>query len=152
MSHWLYKGEQIQDVPEGTFGFIYLITNLLNNKKYVGRKYVSSTRKKPLTAKQKREGKKRQIKVTTESDWREYMGSSKPLLEDIAKYGKDNFRFEILIFAETKGQTNFLEETAHHKLNVLIDPDFYNDSIGPRRYMGMKKDAEFHKKIVEIFG
>jgi hypothetical protein len=152
MSHWFYKGEQIEDVPEGTFGFIYLITNKLNNKKYVGRKYVSSTRKKPLTAKQKREGKKRQTKVTTESDWREYMGSSKPLLEDIAKYGKENFRFEILIFAETKGQTNFLEETAHHKFNVLIDPDFYNDSIGPRRYMGMKKDLEFHKKIVEIFG
>jgi hypothetical protein len=152
MSHWLYKGQQIEHVPEGTFGFIYLITNLLNNKKYVGRKYVSSTRKKPLTAKQKREGKKRQTKVTTESDWRDYMGSSKTLLEDIAKYGKDNFRFEILIFAETKGQTNFLEETAHHKMNVLLDPNFYNDSIGPRRYMGMKQDLEFHKKIVEIFG
>lgn len=150
MSHWLYKNELVYEIPEGVHGFVYMITNTLNGKKYIGRKYVSSTRKKALTAKQKREGKVRRTKVTTESDWREYMGSSKPLLEDISKYGKDNFKFEILVWGESKGQTNYLEENLQHKLNVLTDDTFYNDSIGPRRYMSMKKNSTFHKIILEI--
>lgn len=150
MSHWLYKNELVDEIPKGVHGFIYMITNTLNGKKYIGRKYVSSTRKKALTAKQKREGKVRRTKVTTESDWREYMGSSKPLLEDISKFGKDNFKFEILVWGESKGQVNYLEENLQHKLNVLTDENFYNDSIGPRRYMSMKKDSIFHKIILEI--
>ena len=150
MSHWLYKNEIVDEIPSGVHGFIYMITNTLNGKKYIGRKYVSSTRKKALTAKQKREGKVRRTKVTTESDWREYMGSSKPLLEDISKFGKDNFKFEILVWGESKGQVNYLEENLQHKMNVLTDDNFYNDSIGPRRYMSMKKDLAFHKIILEI--
>ena len=149
MSHWTYKNKKVTEPPTNTFGFVYQITNLISNKKYVGRKYFYSTRRKPLTAKQKREGRKRRTKVTTESNWRTYMGSCVPLLNDIKELGKENFKFEILIYGETKGQVNFLEETVHHKFNVLIDSNYYNDSIGPRRFLGIKKDENLFKKVVE---
>lgn len=152
MSHWLYKNSILETPPEGAYGFVYLITNTVTGQKYVGRKYFHQNRKKPLTAKQKREGRVRQSRTITESDWKKYTSSSKPLQEDIAKYGHDKFKFEILIIGNTKGQVNYLEEVAHYKLNALTDPNFYNDSIGPKRYTGMKKDLDFHKKIVETFG
>ena len=151
-SHWTYKGKLLNEVPDNSSGFVYLITNTETNQKYIGRKYFWSTRRKSLTKKQKAAGRKNRTKVTKESDWKTYTGSSKVLQADIEKYGKDKFKFEILICAETKGQVNFLEETVTHKMNALTDPLFYNDSIGPKRYVGMKKDIKFHEMIVEIFG
>jgi len=148
-SHWTYKNKIVTTPPEDAFGFVYLITNTESGRKYIGRKYLHSTRRKPLTAKQKREGKKRRTRVTTESNWREYMGSSKPLLADIKSLGKSKFKFEILIFGISKGQVNYLEENMHHKYDVLLDPVYYNDSIGPRRFMGMKKDESLLKNIKE---
>lgn len=150
MSHWFHKDKIVDDIPAGVHGFVYMITNTLTGKKYIGRKYVSSTRKKALTAKQKREGKVRRAKVTTESDWREYMGSNKPLLEDIHKLGKENFKFEILHFAMTKGQVNYLEENMHHKYDVILSDEFYNDCIGPRRFMALRGNSEL-KSILDKF-
>lgn len=148
-SHWLYKGNILSEAPEEAFGFIYMITNLITGKKYVGRKYLSQTRRKPLTKKQKTAGRKRRTVVRSESNWKSYTGSNAELNKDIEKLGKENFKFEILIFAETKGQVNYLEENIHHKLDVVLDPSFYNDAVGPRRFNNMVKDDIFRKKIQE---
>lgn len=150
-SHWTYKNKPFNEIPKNSFGFAYIITNLKSNKKYIGRKYFYSTRRKPLTKKQKEAGRKNRKRVTKETDWRTYTGSSKQLNNDIEKLGKENFKFEILGIGRTKGEVNYIEEAAHFKFNVLLDENYYNDTIGPRRYLGLKKKNEFHKNILEIF-
>ena len=35
---WFYNNESVENIPEGMVGFVYCITNLSNNKKYIGKK------------------------------------------------------------------------------------------------------------------
>ena len=86
---WLYNNEPFEKIPEGIVGYVYLITNLTNNRKYIGKKnfYFSKTRQV--------KGKKKRIKV--ESDWKDYFGSNKELCADVEKLGKENYRREIKI-------------------------------------------------------
>ena len=107
------------------FGFVYLITNKTNNRKYIGRKYFFSFR----TPK----GKKRKVK--SESDWKNYYGSCPELKEDIIRIGKDNFTRTILSLHKTKGKTNFEETRQLFTNGVLTEaldngvPAFYNSNI-----------------------
>ena len=132
MSHWLYKNKILEKVPQDIFGFVYLITNLKTNKKYIGRKYFYSTRRIKV------KGRKTRKVVRKESNWKTYVGSNKNLTLDIEKIGIKNFKFEILIMTETKGQTNYLEENIQHKMNVLTNENFYNSSIGSRKFISVK--------------
>ena len=98
---WIYDGNAFTSVDIGDyFGFVYLITNKLNSRRYIGRKYFWSFRKP--------KGKKRKVK--SESDWKKYYGSCPELKEDIDKYGRENFSRTILSLHSTAGKTNF-EET-----------------------------------------
>jgi len=112
------------------FGFVYKITNLLNGRQYIGRKYFWSFR----TPK----GKKRKVKQ--ESDWKRYYGSCPELKEDIDKVGnKIFFKREILSLHKTKGKTNF-EETRQLFLNNVLteslngEPAYYNSNILSRYF------------------
>jgi len=128
---WIYNGvpftsSNIQDY----FGFVYLIQNNLNGKKYIGRKYLWQFR----TPK----GKKRKVK--SESDWKNYYGSCPELKEDIDKLGRENFSRTILSLHKTKGKTNFGETSQLFKNDVLTEsldngePAFYNSNILGRFY------------------
>lgn len=128
---WIYNGvpftsSDIQDY----FGFVYLIQNNLNGKKYIGRKYLWQFR----TPK----GKKRKVK--SESDWKNYYGSCPELKEDIDKLGRENFSRTILSLHKTKGKTNFGETSQLFKNDVLTEsldngePAFYNSNILGRFY------------------
>jgi len=115
------------------FGFVYLITNISTNRKYLGRKYFWSFRRLP--------GKKRKVKQ--ESDWKKYYGSCPELKEDIKKYGKENFSRVILSLHVTKGTCNY-EETKQLFLNNVLSealdngmPAYYNSNILGRY---MRKD------------
>ena len=115
------------------FGFVYLITNKSNSRRYIGRKYFWSFRKPP--------GKKRKVKQ--ESDWKKYYGSCPELKEDLKKYGKETFNREIISLHTTKGNCNF-EETKQLFLNNVLSealdngsPAFYNSNILGRY---MRKD------------
>ena len=35
---WTYKGQEVIELPEDCIGYVYIITNLTNNKKYIGKK------------------------------------------------------------------------------------------------------------------
>ena len=125
-----FDSDSIRD----NFGFVYRITNLLNGRSYIGRKYFWSFRKPP--------GKKRKVKQ--ESDWKKYYGSCPELKEDIKESGnKIFFKREILSLHETKGTCNF-EETKQLFLNNVLSealdngtPAFYNSNILGRY---MRKD------------
>jgi hypothetical protein len=123
---WIYNGSPFTSNDIGDyFGFVYLIENNLNGKKYIGRKYLWSFR----TPK----GKKRKVK--SESDWKNYYGSCPELKEDIIKFGRQNFSRSILSLHKTKGKTNFEETRRLFTHNVLIEsldngePAFYNSNI-----------------------
>lgn len=127
---WTYNGKIFtsDDICDN-YGFVYLIINKKNKRKYIGRKYFWSFR----TPK----GKKRKVK--SESDWKNYYGSCPELKEDIIRIGKDNFSRTILSLHKTKGQTNFEETRQLFINNVLTEslndrPAYYNSNILSRYF------------------
>src|SRR5690349_17117692 len=97
---WIYKKECLEEPPEGEYGFIYLITNLTNNKLYVGKKTFLHKTKKRISKRVIKQTKtrKRVQRGTKDSGWLKYWGSSLELKEDILRLGEENFKKEILIF------------------------------------------------------
>ena len=136
---WLYEGKPFTTDDIGDqFGFVYRITNLKTGKQYIGRKYFWSKRKP-------RGGKRR---VTSESDWKKYYGSSDELKADRGVLGNELFKREILSTHPTKGKVNF-EETKQLFLNNVLQetledgaPAYYNSNILGRYY---RKDYFNHE-------
>ena len=124
---WYYKDNLITELPDDCEAFVYLITNLTNNKKYVGKKLAKfKTTKPPLKGrKNKRRGKK-------ESDWRTYWGSSDHLNADVLKLGEDKFRREILYYCPSRGVASYLEAREQFERRVLETDDYYNGIINVR--------------------
>ena len=128
---WTYKGNIFDSDDIGDYyGFVYRITNNINGKTYIGRKY--------FVQKRKPKGGKR--RVTSESNWKKYYGSSEELKQDIRSHGRDNFRREILSLHSTVGKTNY-EETRQLFLHEVLTktltdgtPAFYNSNILGRYY------------------
>ena len=131
---WYYKGTAFTSDDIGNFfGFVYRITNLQSGKQYIGRKYFQQKRKP-------RGGKRR---VTSESDWKRYYGSSDELNSDRKLLGNAAFKREILSLHTRLGDVNF-EETKqlflHNVLTETLDgktPLYYNSNILGRY---MRKD------------
>ena len=131
---WIYEGAPFTSDDIGDYyGFVYRITNTTSGKSYIGRKY--------FVQKRKPKGGKR--KVTSESDWKRYFGSSEELNQDIKRIGRSAFRREILSLHETLGKVNY-EETKqlflHNVLTEALDdgtPKYYNSNILGRY---MRKD------------
>jgi hypothetical protein len=128
---WVYNGKPFtSDDIQDNFGFVYLIQNNINGRKYIGRKYLWSFR----TPK----GKKRKVK--SESDWKNYYGSCPELKEDIDKLGRENFSRTILSLHKTKGKTNYEETRQLFVNNVLTEaldsgiPAFYNSNVMSRYF------------------
>ena len=138
---WYYKGTTFTSDDIGDFfGYVYLITNKTTGKKYIGRKY--------FVQKRKPKGGKR--RVTSESDWKKYYGSSPELKADVSRYGKTNFSREILSLHTTLGKVNYEETRQLFVNNVLMEalddgtPMYYNSNILGRY---MRKDyGQFHEK------
>ena len=131
---WLYEGKPFTTDDIGDFfGFVYRITNIESGKQYIGRKYFQQKRKP-------RGGKRR---VTSESDWKRYYGSSSELSADRKLLGNAAFKREILSLHTRLGDVNF-EETKqlflHNVLTETLDgktPLYYNSNILGRY---MRKD------------
>ena len=121
--HW----KVYEAVPDDAFGFIYEITNLVNDKKYIGRKQmVKKIRRMPL------KGKKRKRIDYVESDWKTYTGSSDKLNIDIASNGKDKFLFKILRFCRNKYELGYFEAKMQFDKDVLLSEGYYNGIINCR--------------------
>ena len=119
---WLYEQSEFKIIPEDTIGFVYLITNTLTGKRYIGKKLFTSARTKQVKGKRKR--------FRVESDWRDYYGSNKQLIEDVATNGEQHFKREILHLCRTKGECSYHEARLQFHFAVLENPDkFYNEQI-----------------------
>ena len=123
---WLYEGQPFESDMIGDYvGFVYLITNLQNDKKYIGKKWFWSTKKLPPL-----KGKKRKRTVVKESDWKQYYGSSEEVKLLLEQLGKDNFKREILRLCKTKGECTYYEAKLQFDFDVLLRDDYYNEFIG----------------------
>jgi hypothetical protein len=124
---WLFESKEIEVLPEDCVGFVYLITNLTNNRKYIGKKLARfKTSKPPL------KGRKNRRRGTKESDWREYYGSNDELNEDIEQLGTENFRREILYYCNSKAECSYIEAREQFRHKVLETPQYYNGHIQVR--------------------
>jgi|TARA_B100000941_G_C28471172_1_gene536487 hypothetical protein len=124
---WTYQGKKIDDLPENIEGFVYLITNTTNNRKYIGKKLAKFKKTKPPL-----KGKKNKRRSKIESDWREYWGSSDHLIADVEKIGEENFTREILYMCESRGLMSYLEAKEQFDRRVLETDDYYNGIINVR--------------------
>ena len=143
--HWLKYRKEETFVPDlDKFGFVYLITNLQNGKGYIGCKQYLMYRKMK----------------ETESNWKTYMGSSKWLLKDIEKIGKEHFKFEIIAEYKNRRSLRYYELYYQMKFNVLSstleetnEPAYYNSRVGGKFYRPVEsyRDPEYRKKLKKIW-
>jgi len=130
---WLYQDTPIETLPEECVGFVYLITNNLTERKYIGKKLAKFSKTTTKTVKLKNGTKKRKkIRSKIDSDWQEYYGSSAELTKDIESLGKENFKREILFYCKSKSECSYIEAREQFLRKVLESNDYYNGHIQVR--------------------
>lgn len=130
---WLFEGTDVEQLPEDCVGFVYIITNLISGRKYIGKKLAKFSRTTYRVHKLKNgTKKKKRIRSKVDSDWQEYYGSSEELNSDIEKLGKENFKREILHYCTSKAETSYLEAKEQFERRVLETDEYYNGHIQVR--------------------
>jgi hypothetical protein len=125
---WFYKGKVLTDemIPDKSAGFIYKLTYIPTGQRYIGRKL--------LTKAHRRQKNKKIIRTRVESDWREYWSSSPDVKQLIEEQGADKFVREVLVFAQSKGQLNYLEEKFLYCVGALESNDWLNSNIRAKMF------------------
>lgn len=130
---WLYENQPVETLPEDCVGFVYIITNLSNERKYIGKKLAKFSKTTQKTVKLKNgTKKKKKIRSKVDSDWRDYYGSSPELSKDVELFGKDNFKREILYYCKSKSECSYIEAREQFSRRVLESKDWYNGHIQVR--------------------
>lgn len=133
---WLYNEEKIDEESLGDYvGFVYLITNLNSQRKYIGKKSLKFKRTKTVKGKKKR--------VLVESDWREYWGSNKVLQEEVQRLGEESFKREVLRLCKSKGEMNYFEAWYQFDMRALESDDFYNEWVALKVHKAHLKKVDF---------
>ena len=135
---WLYNEQvisSIEDMPQDTFGFVYIVTHNPTGISYIGKKSLFHNIKKKLTKKELAEqtgpGRKSTTRVVVkESDWKTYYGSAKPIMELIKGGKQEEFTREILQLVPNKKLLTYYECKYLFKYGVLEYPlEYFNDNI-----------------------
>lgn len=117
---------------------VYCITHKETGKKYIGRKYFTKSKIQQKTK------TKRKKKMRVESDWQSYYGSSADLLEDVEKYGKEQFTREVLRLCVTRGETNYYEAFYILTCDALLSDNFYNKWVSLKLHKATLKNLQPH--------
>lgn len=128
---WQYQTVLVESLPEDCVGFVYLITNNITGRKYIGKKLAkfSKTTYKMVKLKNGTKKKKR-IRSKIDSDWQEYFGSSDDLKKDVVLLGQDSFKREILRYCKSKTEMSYYEAKYQFDNDVLLNEDkWYNGWI-----------------------
>ena len=130
---WLFEGKTIEALPEDCVGFVYLITNKLTGRKYIGKKLAKFSKTTYKVVKLKNGNKKRKkIRGKIESDWQTYYGSNEQLNKDVTQLGSENFSREILYYCRSKAECSYIEAREQFSRRVLESDDWYNGHIQVR--------------------
>ena len=123
---WYYKDVIFTSDDIGdNYGFVYLITDLTNDKMYLGKKFFWSKRRLPPL-----KGKKNKRNKIVESDWVEYFGSSEEVKRLVEDSGRERFKREILVLCKSKGECSYWEAKLQFEYDVLLKDEYYNEFIG----------------------
>lgn len=128
MPSWTYNGRivnEISDMPEGTFGFIYEVVHRPTLRKYIGKKVLYFERTLPPL-----KGEKKKRKVIKESDWKDYYGSHTEIKALIKEKKQDEFDKRILCFVRTKKLLTYYE-TKYLFINEVLENrnNYINDNV-----------------------
>ena len=99
---WTYNNEPVTDEIIGdAYGFVYVIRNKIDGRRYIGRKYFTKAGYKTVKGKRK--------KIRLSSGWEDYFGSNKVLLEDVEKHGPESFERTIIKLCKNKSECSYWE-------------------------------------------
>jgi len=130
---WYYANQLVEELPEDCVGFVYLITNTLTGRMYIGKKLAKFSKTTTRTVKLKNGNKKKKrIRSKIDSDWRDYYGSSPALTEDVTQLGPEIFKREILFYCSSKAEMSYIEAREQFSRRVLESDDYYNGHIQVR--------------------
>lgn len=130
---WTYQGTTVEDLPDDCVGFVYLITNSVSGRKYIGKKLAKFSKTTQKTVKLKNgTKKKKKIRTKVDSDWRTYYGSNIELNKDVETLGAENFTREILYICKSKAECSYIEAREQFTHKVLETDDYYNGQISVR--------------------
>lgn len=122
---WLFTGKEFkEEYIEKAVGFVYLITNKTNGRKYIGKKLFTKSKTYQKNKKKKR--------TRVSSDWMNYYGSNKELQEDVKNLGPENFERQILLLCNSKSELSYYESKFIFQTDALLDDKYYNSWISCR--------------------
>ena len=142
--NWTHQEKPIKKLPEDCIGFVYQITNIINDRMYIGKKLAKFKKSRPPL---KGRVNKRRYKIN--SDWKDYYGSSDNLTIDIKRLGKDNFKREILFYCKSKAELSYIEAREQFARKVLESNDYYNGHIRVRIHGSGILREKFTKGILK---
>jgi len=130
---WLFESTPVESLPEDCVGFVYLITNTVSGRKYIGKKLAKFSRTTVKTVKLKNGNKKKKkIRSKIDSDWLTYYGSNDELNKDIQLLGPEKFTREILYYCQSRAECSYIEAREQFRHQVLESDDYYNGHIQVR--------------------
>ena len=116
---WTYRNKEFtQTEAESYFGFVYLITHIPTNRKYIGKKFFTKAGTKQVNGKKK--------KIRKVSDWKSYWSSSEMLQEEVKLNGEDQYTREILYLCKTKSELSYFETFEIFNRHALLNEHYYN--------------------------
>jgi hypothetical protein len=134
---WYYDGVPFED-DDTHFGFVYLIENLITNRKYIGRKYFSKAGVRQVN------GKKKKVRKT--SDWENYWGSNETLKAEVAELGEHNFRRTILHLCKSRSECSYFETYEIFTRHCLLDELYYNEWVSAKIRKAHLKNVHLQHK------
>ena len=113
-----------------SFGYIYEITNNINGRKYVGKKFFTRAGTRQV------KGKKKKVRLS--SGWADYWSSSEELKADVKTLGEENFTRKILYLCKSRSECSYRETKEIFVRDALLSQDYYNSWVS----------CKIHKKHV----